>query len=54
MSQEKKAFDLSKRNFKSSLWIDFKDKYGGWQEAEVLEMSPENNLLKIHINGSNP
>jgi len=44
------CFDLNKRIFYKGQWVDVKDTIEQWLDAQVIEVSEDNKMVKIHYN----
>ena len=45
-----KCFDLDKRILSKGQWVDVKDTVEQWLDAQVIEVSEDNKMVKIHYN----
>ena len=44
------CFDLNKRILSKGQWVDVKDTVDQWLDAQVIEVSEDNKMVKIHYN----
>ena len=48
------CFDLNKRILAKGQWVDVKDTVEQWLDAQVIEVSDDNKMVKIHYNRWSP
>ena len=44
------CFDLDKRILVKGQWVDVKDTVEQWLDAQIIEVSEDNKMVKIHYN----